>query len=302
MSIFELGSSGALPSGLQGVIEPFMNRKEPNPAASGWCNDSMDDSCCKNKGITDAGIAESQKWKTMISAAIAAFNLYSSLRNAKLQRDLGEKYLELAEDHRNYYNEHYKPLEKSLTEEAQALPIYQRDKEQLYASQMLMTVRGKHAANIADAMTCTGRYCTGQRAAIMTDQVLEQAAIESLTAGLGFRYTDREEINFNNLRWDKRDQVAKIGRDVPTEALSYASLAMGTFGRVGKQAGEAAEGAVGFLAYNNNRRDTRYPQRRGDINIPSYTYIPQKLEVPDVPKRPTFKLPEPPETKIKLSG
>ena len=261
---------------------------------------SEDDSKCRTTGVTDEGVIKSAKWKAILAGTILAYNTLNSLRMAKLQRDLGQKYLELAEDHRNYYNERYKPLEISLTQEALALPKYVRDKEQLNTGQMLVSVRGRNAGKIDKAVSCTGRYCTGQRAAIMTDQLLEQAVTESMVAGLGFRYTNREEINHNNLRWEKREQVMKTGRDIPTEAVSYASLAAGTFGSLGKQASAATEGAIGFLAYG--RGDTQYPPRRGPMTVAEYRWTPTKLEEfkPKPPKN--YTKPKEPEQTIKLSG
>ena len=70
----------------------------------------------------------------------------------------------------------------------------------------------------------------------------------------------------------------RIGRDIPTEAVSYASLAAGIFGSLGKQAGQAAESAASFLMYNENRADTNYPPRRGEMTVSSYQYIPTPLQ------------------------
>ena len=261
---------------------------------------SEDDSKCRTTGVTDEGVIKSAKWKAILSGAILAYNTLNSLRMAKLQRDLGQKYLELAEEHRKYYNERYKPLEIALTQEALALPKYKRDKEQLNTGQMLVSVRGRNAGKIDKAISCTGRYCTGQRAAIMTDQLLEQATVESMVAGFAYRYTDREEINHNNLRWEKREQAMKIGRDIPAEAVSYASLAAGTFGSLGKQAGQAAEGAMGFLAYG--RGETQYPPRRGPMTVAEYRWTPTKIEE-FKPKPPeNYTKPKEPEQTIKLSG
>lgn len=261
---------------------------------------SADDSRCQTTGVTDDGIIKSAKWKSILSGSVLAYNTLNSLRMAKLQRDLGKKYLKLAEEHRKYYNFRYKPLEISITKEALSLPKYVRDKETLYTGQMLVAVRGKLAGKLDNGISCTGRYCSGQRAAILTDQLLEHASIESMVSGFAARYTDREEITHNNLRWEKREQVMKVGRDIPTEAVSYASLAAGTFGSLGKQAGQAAEGAMGFLAYG--RGDTQYPQRRGPLVVSEYRYKPTPLEE-FKPKPPdNYRKPETPKTEIKLSG
>lgn len=264
------------------------------------CKDTEKESCCDKTGVTDKGVINSAKWRALLAAGVEVYNVANSLRMAKLQRDLGRKYLDLAKENRNYYNERFKPLEQSLTKEALNLPKYVRDKDKFYAGQMLTSVRGKFAGGVENAVACTGRYCTGQRAAIITDQLLQQAAAESLAAGLAHRYADKEEINRNNLRWEKREQVMRIGRDIPADAVSYANLAAGTFGSLGKQAGQAAEGIAGFLG--GARRDTEYPARRGSIQVPSYTYIPQRLETPEITPRPTYQKPKPEETTIKLSG
>lgn len=259
-----------------------------------------DDPNCKSKGVTNKGIIRSSRWKAVINGAMLALNTANSLKMAKLQRNIGKAYQELAEDQRKYYNDRYKPLEISLTQEALNLKKYDRDKEKLITGQMLISVRNLTAGKIDNALACTGRYCTGQRAAIMNDQLLEQAAIESLTAGLAHRYVDKDEITHNNLRWEKREQVLKIGRDIPTQAVSYASMAAGIFGSLGKQAGQAAEGAMGFLAYG--RADTVYPERRQPLTYPVYYFEPTKLELPKVDKPKTYEKPKEPETTIKLSG
>lgn len=259
-----------------------------------------DDPNCKSKGVTNKGIIRSVRWKEIINGAMLALNTANSLKMAKLQRDIGKAYQELAEDQRKYYNDRYKPLEISLTKEALNLKKYDRDKEKLITGQMLISARNLTAGKIDKALACTGRYCTGQRAAIMNDQLLEQAAIESLAAGIAHRYVDKDEITHNNLRWEKREQVLKIGRDIPTQAVSYASMAAGIFGSLGKQAGQAAEGAMGFLAYG--RADTVYPERRQPIAYPVYYLEPTKLELPKVDKPKTYEKPKEPETTIKLSG
>lgn len=276
----DLGSLGSLltspTNGAGGILSGIFGSNTPK--------ESEDDPQCQNKGVTDAGIQNTSRWKSILSAAIVIYNTLMALKIAKLQRDLGEKYLQLSEDHRNYYNERYKPLEESMTKEAAALPYYERNKDPLYTGQMLVTAKNRTRGAIDKSISCTGRYCTGQRNAIMTDQLLDQAANESLVAGMAHRYADREEITHNNLRWDKREQVMKVGRDIPTEAASYANMAMGVLGDLTAQAGNATW-------VSSERMETKYPPRRGDIKLPSYT---MKIPQVETPKndRPVFETPK----------
>lgn len=256
--------------------------------------ESEDDPECQNKGITDEGIQNTSRWKSILSAAIVIYNTLMALKIAKLQRDLGEKYLQLSEDHRNYYNDRYKPLEESMTKEASELPFYERNKDPLYTGQMLVSAKNRTRGTIDKSISCTGRYCTGQRNAIMTDQLLDQVANESLVAGMAHRYADREEITLNNLRWDKREQVLKIGRDIPTETASYANMAMGVLGDLTTQAGNATW-------ISSERMETKYPPRRGDIKLPAYIMRIPQVEVPKN-DRPVFETPKEPPKEVKATG
>lgn len=259
-----------------------------------------DDPKCKTQGVTNAGIIKSARWQAILNGAILAINTYNSLRMGKLQRDIGQRYQALAEEQRKYYNDRYKPLERDLTREALNLPKYKRDKEQFIAGQMLIDVRGATAGAITNAITCTGRYCTGQRATIMNDMLLQQASTESMVAGMAHRYVDKDEMVHNNLRWDKREQVLRVGRDIPTQAVSYASLASGIFGSIAKQAGDGAEGAIMFLDYN--RGQTNYPDPRLPTTIGAYYFEPTKIEHIKIERSKVYEPPKEPETTIKLSG
>lgn len=285
-----LGSLGGLltppTSGVGGVIGSLLGSSTPK--------ESEDDPECQNNGVTDEGIQSTSRWKSILSAAIIVYNTLMALKIAKLQRDLGEKYLQLSEDHRNYYNDRFKPLEESMTKEASDLPFYERNKDHLYTGQMLVSAKNQTRGAIDKSISCTGRYCTGQRAAIMTDQLLDQAANESLVAGMAHRYADREEITLNNLRWDKREQVMKVGRDIPTEAASYANMAMGVLGDLTAQAGNATW-------VSSERMETKYPPRRGDIKLPSYTMKIPQVETPKN-ERPVFETPKEPPKEYKVTG
>lgn len=261
---------------------------------------SADDKKCRSKGVTNAGISKFMGLQALVAGIYALYNAYNSYKIAKLQKDMADRYYKLAEKQRNYYNDRYKPLEEELGKEALKLPKYARDKDRFYAGQMLVSARGKTAGQLDKLLSCTGRYCTGKRAKILTDVLLSQATTDSLVAGMAHRYADKEETAFNNLRWEKRDQVLRIGRDIPTEAVSYANLAMGTLGSLGEQAGKAAEGAMMFLGYD--RAGTRYPPRRGPLQVSEYKYQWTQLEEFSPKPREVYVKPDEPETIVKISG
>lgn len=257
---------------------------------------SADSPRCLNEGVTDAGIVKSAKWKAIINGAMLVANVANGIRIASLQRELSKLYLKMAQQQRGYYNEKYKPLEIDTINEVMGIPLYKR-KDSFHAGQAVLSVRGAVAGKLSQAMSCTGRYCTGTRAKILNDMLTEQVAMELSAEQFAHRYNDREEITMNNLRWEKREQLLKLGRNLPAEVSSYASLASGVFSSLGDQIGKASEGMAGFLGYVLNRGDTQYPPRHGDINVPSYTYKPNPITPLDgTPIRPYR------EEVIKLSG
>lgn len=241
---------------------------------------------CKNPGVTDAGVARVAKIRGALNAAILGMNTYTTLKIAELQYDLAKDYADLATKYREHYFNRYHPIEKELISEAQDEPEYVRSKEQLNKGQMLINAKLPLVGKLERAMSCTGRYCTGQRQVIAADILLEQAMVESLVCGLASRYTDDEEVTRNHRRWERRSNVLKLGSNIPTEAVSYASLATGIFGSIGEQASKGAEGAAWFLGHRGMRQDTHYPPKRPPLTVTRY--------IPEVPKIPYVEPYEPP--------
>lgn len=99
---------------VDGSKEPIGISTPSSDSNTGQKSVPEDDPNCKSKGVTNKGIIRSARWKAIISGAMLALNTANSLKMAKLQRDIGKAYQELAEDQRKYYNDRYKPLEISI--------------------------------------------------------------------------------------------------------------------------------------------------------------------------------------------
>ena len=260
------------------------------------------DGACRATGVTDAGIQRTARIRSLLNYAILSVNTYTALKIAKMQHDLADDYASLAESYRKYYEDNYQPLERELAAEALAEPLYDRKKENLIKGQMMISTKKPFIGKLEKALSCTGRYCTGQRASLINDTLLEQAMAESMACGLAHRYVDEEEITRNTLRWERRNNVLKLGRDIPTEALSYADLATGTLGSIGNQASKAAEGAAWFAGYGGRRLDTIYPENRGPLTIGRYVYKGVEPHQPQAYKIPTIVIPEQPKQEPKITG
>lgn len=254
-------------------------------------NVSASDAQCSSTGVDDSGIFSVSAIRTAIATGTSALNLANAAKMARLQEDIAEGYAKLAEDARNYYKNEYKPLELDNLEAVKALPKYDRSKESLYRGQMILSVRDKIAGKVETAMSCTGRYCTGQRATILNDALIEQAASEASIAAFAHRFVDDEEIVRNALRWERRRGVLDLGRGIPTSSVAYAELAAGIFGSLGAQSGKAAEGIVGSLGFSRNRNPTDYPDNRDPLIVRRRPYEPVDLVHRSIEPRPVI-LPE----------
>lgn len=250
---------------------------------------NVEDDACKRGGVTDEGIFTVANIKTAIATATAATSLYNALRMARLRKKIGDAYAKIAEDQRKYYSDKYKPIELANIKEASEWeePEYDEEKAELNRGQMMISARAPFVGTIEDALRCTGRYCTGQRAAITNDLLTEQMAAEALVAGMAHRYNEAEKQVQEDQRWEYRRNVLNLGRGIPAEASAYAELASGIFGSLGQQAGQAALGAATWLKYQNKRRATVYNEdSRGPLYTPQY-----------IRKLPEVKMPEAAEPK-----
>lgn len=273
---------------------------DPLSVINGWKPSSdaptnaESDPACTKEGVNDKGLIASARIRAMMNAVILGINTYTALKIAEMQHELAKDYASLAENYRNHYFDNYHPIEKELIDEAMTEPEYVRDKEEMWKGQMLITAKLPFVGKLEKAISCTGRYCTGQRQALATDILIEQAMVESMVCGLAHRHTDNEELIQNTRRWERRSNVIKLGSNIPTEAVSYASLATGIFGSIGEQASKGAMGAMWYIG-QSARRETQYPTRRGPLTIPAYTpqvpnvqdvkpYDVPKLTVPNMPK------------------
>ena len=224
--------------------------------------------CC-NEGVTDAGLIKASNIARIGAIAVALINTVNAVRMAALQKDIADKYQQMADESREYFNDVYKPCEESAVAEACAAPLYSRIADKVQIGRMLVSVRSKARDSLEQNVRCKTRYCTGQMAAAIKDGVLAQAGSEATVYGLGLRYEEERERARNDVRWSRRAAILNIGRDLAGAATEYAQLAAGIFGRLGEQSAQGAAGAIQWLGYAGQRRDTVYPQKPALVIPPS---------------------------------
>lgn len=236
---------------------------------------------CEGDRVDDKAINRMARIRAGLAAAVTAINTATALKIAEMEHDLAKDYARLAKEFKQYYFDNYRPIEKELVKEAMEDKPYDDPKKLDFdKAAMLLSAKMRFVGRLEKAMSCTGRYCTGQRASLMNDALLEQATTEAMICGLAYRNNEEEKATREALRWERRSQVLRLGSNLPTEAVSYANLATGIFGSIGQQAAAAAQSAAWYIGHSLERQDTRYPERRGAMHLG--TWLPKVTEVPEV--------------------
>lgn len=234
---------------------------------------------CEGDRVDDKAINRMARIRAGLAAAVTAINTATALKIAEMEHDLAKDYARLAKEFKQYYFDNYRPIEKELVKEAMEDKPYDDPKKLDFdKAAMLLSAKMRFVGRLEKAMSCTGRYCTGQRASLMNDALLEQATTEAMICGLAYRNNEEEKATREALRWERRSQVLRLGSNLPTEAVSYANLATGIFGSIGQQAAAAAQSAAWYIGHSLERQDTRYPERRGAMHLG--TWIPKATDIP----------------------
>lgn len=188
----------------------------------------------------------------------AGYNAYKALDIATKEWEMAKKYWRIAENWLDYYKNAYAPVEDQEVAEALALekeePAYEAARGRARTSAWL-EFRGQ----LRKTMRCTSRYCTGLRNDMLMRISQAQAQAVSLADGMGYR-NERAYIEArDDVRWERKLNTAKRGRDIIAEVPSLGAASAGIYGSLLDQAWQGLESAGMYLGYAGNRNETRYP-------------------------------------------
>lgn len=214
--------------------------------------------CVQHGGVTDENRSLFGNILSAAALAAAGYNAYKALDIAIKEWEMAKKYWRIAENWLDYYKSAYAPVEDQEISEALALkeaePSYEIARGRARASAWI-EFKGK----LRGAMRCTSRYCTGLRADMLARITQAQAQAVSLSDGLGYR-NERAHIEArNDVRWEKRLNTAKRGRDIVADVTSLGMASAGIYGSLLDQTWEGLVAAGQYLGYEGNRNPTHYP-------------------------------------------
>lgn len=216
------------------------------------------DACNENRGISNEDRSLFANILSAAAIASAGYNAYKAYDIAQQEWEMAEKYWRIAENWLQYYKDAYAPVEDQELAEAMELetpePSYASTRGQARTSAYLQ-FRGQ----LRKVLRCTSRYCTGLRGDMILRIAQAQAQAVSLADGLGYR-NERAYIEArDDVRWDRRLNTAKRGRDIVAEVPAMGLASAGIYGSLLDQAWQGIESAGMYLGYAGNRNKPSYP-------------------------------------------
>lgn len=200
-------------------------------------------------------------WTTFFEGAALAIALANSIAQGEIaakQKDLADRYYDMAKSKWDRFSERYIPLEEKLVNEVASTPI--RDLECVVSQARAETaVSTAYAA----AKAAFGRWAKRERTCVDSATMVEMNRQEVLMTVDSRAFNledDRWYTDYaNDKRWNRRSTVLNLGRNTASEALKYGDVSLKTFGTVGGQISTAASGMISAMGYYGARNDTYYP-------------------------------------------
>lgn len=218
----------------------------------------QDYECKQNHGVTDE---ERHLFADILSAAAiaaAGYNAYKAYDIAKQEWEMARKYWRIAENWLDYYKDWYAPVEDQELKEARELeppvPSYDAARGRARTNAWL-EFRGQ----FRKVLRCTSRYCTGLRNDMLMRISQAQAQAVALADGLGYRNERAYVAARDDVRWERKLNTAKRGRDIAAEVPSLGTASAGIYGSLLDQAWQGLESAGMYLGYAGNRNQPAYP-------------------------------------------
>lgn len=210
--------------------------------------------------VTDSGVQSNANWASIAATAVALVNTVTAVNIANKQYKIAKDYYNLARQKWDRFRSVYMPCERKEMAEACQTPEYTPqyyDKGNAYLNAARYEFGG--ARTVIDDLY--DRYCVCPDPTLAQDLAMMQSAAEGDGKNFAYREEEARKEAKDDKRWNRRAQALNRGRDLQSQAISYAKAAAGAYGDLGKTIGGAAEGAVTALGYFSTRRDTVYPQR-----------------------------------------
>lgn len=243
--------------------------------------------------VNDEGLTGG--WKILDGLAKSAALLASSraLQAARQQDKIARTYYKLAEQQWNFYKENYVPLEQQEIDEVH--------KEKPYKADYATAIKGHDCTEPVFASTEDHRdkifdeYCVCTDPSMDIRYSIAMSTVKGDTHNFARRYAEALAERKDDVRWNKKLQVATRGRSLLPESSDIANKASSLFGQYSNAMSGLAGDAMSFSGYIRNRQETQFNAQRDNgiyrLNDPRYMgytghdpYGTTRIQAPNVPE------------------
>lgn len=214
--------------------------------------------CNKVHGVSDEDRSIFGDILSAAALAAAGYNAYKAYDIAMKEWEMAKKYWRIAENWLDYYKGYYAPVEDQEVREALALPITEPNYE-IARGRARTSAWLQYKGQLRKALRCTSRYCTGLRGDMLLRITSAQSEAVAMADGLGYRNERAYVEARNDVRWSRRLETAKRGRDIIADVPSLGAASVGIYGSLMDQAWQGLESAGMYLGYSGNRNQPHYP-------------------------------------------
>lgn len=206
--------------------------------------------------VDDTGISLAWKAVDIAAQAAALAATVESYRAAKAQSDIARIYYNLAKQQWEFYEKNYIPLELQEIAEINKVKRYLPDYD--------TAVKGHDCADtIFDSMgdhrnKLYNQYCVCPDPSQAFQFELALSTVRGDSHNFARRYAEFHADRLDDLRWNKKLQVATRGRGLLPQSSEFANKASGLFGQYSQAMSGFAGQAAQFSGYIQNRRPTEY--------------------------------------------
>lgn len=219
---------------------------------------ASDTKCNEKHGVGDNDRSIYADILSAAALAAAGYNAYKAYDIAMKEWEMAKKYWQIAENWLNYYKNNFAPVENQEVGEALELqfaePHYDAARGRARTSAWI-----QYKGKLRDTLRCTSRYCTGLRADMLQRIMSAQSEAVTLADGLGYRNERAYVEARNDVRWSRRLETAKRGRDIISDVPSLGAASVGIYGSMLDQCWQGLESAGMYLGYSGNRNEPHYP-------------------------------------------
>lgn len=215
--------------------------------------------CNEKHGVADSDRGIFGNILSAAALAAAGYNAYKAYDIAMKEWDMAKKYWRIAENWLDHYRNNYAPVEEQEVAEATDLPITE-PKYEIARGRARTSAWIQYKGQLRKALRCTSRYCTGLRGDMLVRIMSAQSEAVALADGLGYRNERAYVEARNDVRWERRLNTVKRGRDIMADVPSLGMASAGIYGSLADQAWQGLQSAGMYLGWENNRNTPRYPE------------------------------------------